>query len=537
MLAAAKVLDDCNLPLFSKLVRAVYSDLFGGSEGEFRTAIQSLAERQWLTVVGEDLVATTTLYEIHDIQLTPVQANANDHIDVISTLLLEGIERTVPQPAQAVIHFISGYSFYDWGAYTKSREQWGAVLEIDPDDAVTHNNYATLLARQFDEPERAVDHYERAIEIEPEYAEAHNNYGHLLRYHLGQFEAAARHFDQAIDIDSEYAEAHNNYGLLLAEEFGRTETAVNHFERAIEIDPELADAHYNYANILFEGLDRLEAAAEHYERAMEINPEIAYFHSNYGNLLFKGFNRPEAAAEHYERAIDIDPEHADAHNNYAHLLKNERRELEKAANHLELAIDAGLDSDDQRMLRRAFQRIPAFVNLCEEVERQEAAITSCERALERISKASLPDVDRFEHQIRVMYAKITSRPAVERVPELYQFGLSALHSGAVVPSADLLREAWDLRDELDGKGRIMAVSAGVWCVGIPDFVMDKEAVKSTVKNLEESPSVIVNAVWTGYFTDEDPPNPSQLRQSYSIEDNILELELAAYENLYGIVSL
>jgi tetratricopeptide (TPR) repeat protein len=639
VLASAKVLDDCNLPLFSKLVRAVYSDLFGGSEGGFRAAIQSLTERQWLTVVGKDLVATATVYEIHDIQLEPVQANANDHIESISTLLLEDIEWTVPKSARAVVHFISGFSFYNWEAYTKSKKQWRAVLEIDPDNAITHNNYATLLAQQFDGPEKAVghyeqaieidpsyaeahnnyanllvrqfgdpeeaarhyetaiendsdkaeyhlnyanllknelcrpevadthfdqaieinpeipeahynyadllaeqldrceaaaEHYEQAIEIEPEYAEAHNNYGLLLRYQLGQFEAAAKHFEQAIDIDSEYAEAHNNYGLLLAEEYNRTETAAKHYKRVIEIDPDIADAHYNYANILFEELDRIEAAAEHYQRAINLNSEIADFHCNYGNLFFEELDRPEAAAEHYERAIDINPEHAEAHNNYAHLLKNKRENLEKAADHLEIAIDTGLDSDEQHSLRRALQGIPAFVSLCEEVGRQEAAIKSCEQALKRIPTASIHDGDRFEHQIQVMYAKITARPASERVPELYQFGLNALCSRAFGPSADLLNEAWGLRDELEDEGKNMAVAAGVWCIGIPDFNIDKEAVKSSEENFEDSSSVVVNALMTAFFTDEDPPTPSQLRQSYSITDSVLELELAAYEALFGI---
>ena len=596
--AAAKILYDCNLPPFSRLIRAVYIDLFNGSEGLFRSSVRSLEKRQWLTIVGDDPVALETGYVAHDMQLEPIEVAAEEHIPTLSTILINETKHTVPESDQVFVHAASGNFFYERSHYTESEKQWKKALEIDPETAAVHNNYASVLVNELNQPESAAKHFQRAIQIEPERAEylvnyanllwqkleqfdraidiyeqaidadaesarAHYNYGKLLDEKLNRLSAAAEHYERAIQIDPENAAAHVDYGLLLRDKLEQPEKSARHFERAAEIDPDrpailnnyglalaevlhepeaaaeqykraielddsIADIHFNYGNALFKKLGRLESAANQYKQAIDIDPDISDYHVHYANVLSEGFEQYETAATHYERALELDPSNHFAHFNYATVLVQELNRLEDGADHYERVIETGLEHMGTFWFYHALNLIPVFVNLCELIEQPKRSIKYCERALELPAVYTPLDDQDLTYQIRVAYAKNSARPAAERIPELYRFGLDALSDRALDPSADLLTKAWELREE----NHDTAVFAGIWCIGLPTANIDKKEVKAAVESLSTSLSPVVTALWITFFTEEVPHTPSELQQLHPAAEENLARELQAYDVLY-----
>lgn len=96
----------------------------------------------------------------------------------------------------------------------KSLESYGKALELKPDDAASHNNYALALAKAKKFPEAQAE-LQKAAQLDPKEAGKYFfNLGALL-VNSGQYEPAAEAFKKAIEADANYAEAHFQYGLCL----------------------------------------------------------------------------------------------------------------------------------------------------------------------------------------------------------------------------------------------------------------------------------------------------------------------------------
>lgn len=99
-------------------------------------------------------------------------------------------------------------------ALSKGLENYLKALEIKPDEAAYHNNYALALARakKFDEAQAELT---KAAQIDPANAGRYfYNLGALL-VNSGQNEPAGEAFKKAIEADPNYADAHYQYGVSL----------------------------------------------------------------------------------------------------------------------------------------------------------------------------------------------------------------------------------------------------------------------------------------------------------------------------------
>jgi len=97
---------------------------------------------------------------------------------------------------------------------TKSIEAYQKALELKPDDAAYHNNYALVLARakRLDEARAEL---ERAAQLDPQNSgKYYYNLGAALM-NTGQTEAAGEAFKKAISVSPDYAPSHFQYGLYL----------------------------------------------------------------------------------------------------------------------------------------------------------------------------------------------------------------------------------------------------------------------------------------------------------------------------------
>ncbi len=215
----------------------------------------------------------------------------------------------------------------------KSEEHHRRAIELNPNNADAHYNYAILL-NELNRKDEAEEHYKKAIEINPNFAEAYNNYAQLLN-ELNRNDVAEKHYKKAIEINPNSEIVHFNYAILL-NELNRNDEAEEHYKKAIEINPNYEKAYSNYA-ILLNELNRNDEAEEHYKKAIEINPDFAEAHNSYANLL-RELNRNDEAEEHYKKAIEINPNFVAAHNNYANLLNMLSRK-DEAEEHYKKAIE------------------------------------------------------------------------------------------------------------------------------------------------------------------------------------------------------
>ncbi len=96
----------------------------------------------------------------------------------------------------------------------KGIESYKKAIELKPDDAAYHNNYALILAQEKKSDEALVE-LTKAAQLDPPSAGKYYFNGGAVLVNLGQNDAAGAMFKKAIEADPEYAEAHYQYGLSL----------------------------------------------------------------------------------------------------------------------------------------------------------------------------------------------------------------------------------------------------------------------------------------------------------------------------------
>jgi tetratricopeptide (TPR) repeat protein len=99
-------------------------------------------------------------------------------------------------------------------ALAKGQEAYLKALELKPDDAAAHNNYALALAQSKKIPEAQAE-LTKAAQLDPTKAgQYYYNLGAVL-VNTGQAEPACEAFKKAIDTDANYAEAQYQWGNCL----------------------------------------------------------------------------------------------------------------------------------------------------------------------------------------------------------------------------------------------------------------------------------------------------------------------------------
>ena len=96
----------------------------------------------------------------------------------------------------------------------KGFEAYAKALELKPDDAGYHNNYALALARGGKFPEAQAELTKAAQMDPPNAGRYYYNLGALL-VNNGQLEPAGEAFKKAIESDPNYADAYYQYGIYL----------------------------------------------------------------------------------------------------------------------------------------------------------------------------------------------------------------------------------------------------------------------------------------------------------------------------------
>lgn len=131
----------------------------------------------------------------------------------------------------------------------KGIESYRKAIELKPDDAAYHNNYALLLA-QSKKADEALVELTKAAQLDPPNAGKYYFNGGAVLVNLGQNEPAGAMFKKAIEADPTYADAHYQYGLSL---YSKATTAADgkivppdgtkeEFMKYLELKPDGRDA-------------------------------------------------------------------------------------------------------------------------------------------------------------------------------------------------------------------------------------------------------------------------------------------------------
>jgi len=131
----------------------------------------------------------------------------------------------------------------------KGMESYRKAIELKPDDAAYHNNYALLLAASKKSDDALVE-LTKAAQLDPPNAGKYYFNGGAVLVNLGQNEPAGGMFKKAIEADPNYADAHYQYGIYL---IGKATTAADgkimppagtkeEFEKYLELKPDGSNA-------------------------------------------------------------------------------------------------------------------------------------------------------------------------------------------------------------------------------------------------------------------------------------------------------
>lgn len=127
----------------------------------------------------------------------------------------------------------------------KGIECYKKAIELKPDDAAYHNNYALLLA-QSKKADEALVELTKAAQLDPPNAGKYYFNGGAVLVNLGQNEPAGAMFKKAIEADPTYADAHYQYGIYLIGKATTTpdgkivppEGTKEEFEKYLELKPD-----------------------------------------------------------------------------------------------------------------------------------------------------------------------------------------------------------------------------------------------------------------------------------------------------------
>ena len=184
--------------------------------------------------------------------------------------------------------FSAGKTALEQKQYDVAIENFEKAKEIDPSQNVVWGNLADAYAAQAKKVtgadqqtalDKAGESYKKAIELKPDDAAYHNNYA-LMLAQAKKFDDAQAELTKAAQLDPTNAgKYYFNLGAVLVNT-SQLEPAGNAFKKAIEADPNYAEAYYQYgitlmgkATVAKDGkMIPVAGTAEAFQKYLELSP-------------------------------------------------------------------------------------------------------------------------------------------------------------------------------------------------------------------------------------------------------------------------
>lgn len=121
----------------------------------------------------------------------PMESSQPASFDSQQTSLIQ----KTPSPQQALVYAQEGAAAYEQGDLLSAIDAWQLAVELNPSDAVTHNNLALLLKQKHRFNEAAIL-LETGLESSPNVAELHYNLAVISELYLLDLNKALTHYQR-----------------------------------------------------------------------------------------------------------------------------------------------------------------------------------------------------------------------------------------------------------------------------------------------------------------------------------------------------
>ena len=145
------------------------------------------------------------------------------------------------------------------------------TLEVNPNSWLVHDKLGNTLI-EANQPDEAMEHFNKSLELNPQQAKVHNNFGVAL-VKTGRLQEAIGQFEQAVQLQPNFAEAHHHLGLVLKQTHCNDE-AITQFREAIRLNENFPEAYDSLGQALLE-TNRTEAAILCFEESCRLDPDNA----------------------------------------------------------------------------------------------------------------------------------------------------------------------------------------------------------------------------------------------------------------------
>ncbi|MFZ6872713.1 tetratricopeptide repeat protein [Undibacterium sp. Di27W] len=209
-------------------------------------------------------------------------------------------------------------------------------LELLPDDAVAHFNYA-LVSVKNKKLDIAEAHYRKALDLDNKMLAAYNNLANLLRA-TGKLPEAEACLRQLLTLAPDFAVASFNLVGILRER-KMLPQALKLAQQALEKFPAMAEAHHALGSVL-SLMDRDDEALPYLQRAIELNPKLAEVYNNIG-IIYLDKKDFITARLYFEKALENDAKLSNAHRCLGQICISLDSDIDMAEQHFRRAIQFG----------------------------------------------------------------------------------------------------------------------------------------------------------------------------------------------------
>jgi len=231
----------------------------------------------------------------------------------------------VSLPSDAEAYNSLGSVYLGKEMYPRAEESFRLALEEEPG----YIRSISGLARVYDltdQPEKAIEQWEKAISISPEMMELYFQAG-FSYYTAGRLNEAVAAWEETARLRPEFPQAHFQLGIAY-EDLGDDQRAIEEYRTTLQINPAYILAGYNLGH-LYKRQDRIEEAIAEFKKAIEADPKFGDVYNSLAWLYAEqGINLDEGV-ELANRALELNPESAAYWDTLAELYIR-KGELEKA---------------------------------------------------------------------------------------------------------------------------------------------------------------------------------------------------------------
>ncbi|MEL6177656.1 MAG: tetratricopeptide repeat protein [Myxococcota bacterium] len=214
------------------------------------------------------------------------------------TLALVGCD---PGPSRSLTLMSEGVKSYKNNNYGKASQKLKEAVSEWPENADAHDMLGQIYMSKFDQPDRAIDHFEQATTHAPDKAAFWYRKGSCLLA-LERLPEAEVALTKAIELDPKNGDA--LYRLArVSERQGKLVKAAERYGASIQANPRKPFAYFNLGDIYFRN-EKYDEALRVFKNATENNPNSAELHHGLG-LTYLALERPQEALVEFQESLRL----------------------------------------------------------------------------------------------------------------------------------------------------------------------------------------------------------------------------------------